>query len=164
MNYRITRLSSACLLLLMLSAACKPAEVDESAAEEEAKAAEIPADQTMAGATKDDKFYVVATPSINPIPFQELFELEVEIYRDAQREELAEDAVLDQVRALMPAHRHGMKNEPEIEALSGGKFLVKGMRFHMQGEGEDGHWTLDYLVREGSTIDSALFDLQCCRD
>lgn len=126
--------------------------------------ADIEEDQSRRGATEGDHFYVVVTPQPNPIPFQELFELEVEVFEDESREEPAGEVALDQVRAEMPAHNHGMNVEPTIEEQGDGRFLVEGMRFHMQGDGEDGHWVLELVLSQDDLVDRAKFDLQCCRE
>lgn len=174
----VSALLGAAFVATILLAACERLPAEQTAAADPAQAppqtatggadtapgtVQEPADQSMRGATKGGHFHLVATPLPNPIPFQKLFEIDVQVFRAGDTETPAADAALDQVRATMPAHRHGMKNEPEIEALGGGKFRVKGMRFHMQGPGQDGHWLLEFVVREGSTIDSAQFDLQCCQ-
>lgn len=168
----------AALLAAALLAACDSKPADQPPAGDPGQAApatapgaanttpgtvQKPADQSMRGATKAGHFYLRAVPEPNPIPFQKLFELDVQVFRGGDAQTPAEDATLDQVRATMPAHRHGMKNEPQIEELGGGKFRVKGMRFHMQGPGADGHWLLEFVVREGATIDTAQFDLHCCQ-
>lgn len=126
--------------------------------------ADIPDDQTMSGESEGGDFYIVITPEPNPIPFQELFELDVQVYEDADRESPAEGVELDQLRAEMPAHDHGMNNEPTIEKTGEGEFLVEGMRFHMQGDGEDGHWVVEAVLNQNGTIDRAKFDVQCCRE
>lgn len=124
----------------------------------------IPKDQSGGALTKDKKFFVSYTPSINPIPFQELFDLEIKVLTAQEPRKPVADAKLDDVRATMPAHKHGMKVKPTIEAAGPGTFRVKGMRFHMRGDGEHGLWALEVVAREGETIDVARFDLQCCRD
>lgn len=124
----------------------------------------IPKDQSGGALTKDKKFFISYTPSINPIPFQELFDLEVKVLTATEPRTPVAEAKLDDVRATMPAHKHGMKVKPTIEAAGPGTFRVKGMRFHMRGDGEHGLWALEIVAREGETIDVARFDLQCCRD
>jgi len=126
-------------------------------------AAKIPEDQTLSGATPSGDLFIVATPSINPIPFQKLVEFEVRVFTDAAHTTPATEVSLDQVRPMMPAHKHGMKNKPEIEKTADGVFRVHGLRFHMQGAGEDGYWTLSFLLRNGAALEEVTFDIQCCR-
>lgn len=169
--------------LAMILAACdsKSGDEEESADRPEASSAEeggddeesksptmdqsdIEEDQSRTGATEGEHFYVKVLPQPNPIPFQKLFELEVEVFEDEAREEPAEGVSLDQVRAEMPAHNHGMNVDPTIEEKGDGRFLVEGMRFHMQGDGEDGHWVLELVLSQDDLVDQAKFDLQCCRE
>lgn len=178
MNQRII-ISLLFAALVGLTAACDSQKADESAEAEQAVEQEepaeeseqeepaesaIPADQTLEGETENGEFYVVMTPEPNPIPFQELFELDVKVYEDDSKETLAEGVFLDQLRAVMPAHDHGMKNDPKIEKVDEGSFTVRGMRFHMQGEGEHGLWVVEAVLNREGTIDQTKFDVQCCRD
>ncbi|QDG50373.1 hypothetical protein FIV42_06385 [Persicimonas caeni] len=185
------QLTILCLLLVALATACEKqdAEQAEQPADEATEAAEktaeaegdekaepaeeqeegasqtdIPADQTMKGKTEGGNFYVVVTPKPNPIPFQELFELDVKVYETEKAEKLVEGVELDQVRATMPAHKHGMKTEPKVAKNEDGSFTVTGMKFHMQGEGEHGYWLVETVLNKDGTIDQAKFDVQCCRE
>jgi len=126
--------------------------------------ADIPDDQSRQGWSQRRDFYVSVTPSPNPIPFQEIFSLTVTVYEDDTKQSPMTDVGLDQVRAVMPAHDHGMKVDPKIESTQApGEFRVKGMRWHMKGPGKDGHWKLELVLNTGSTIDTATFDFQCCQ-
>lgn len=168
-----TRLLPTALLALLLSVplvGCdrspkteKTPSTEEKSAEGPTSMADIPADQTRSGPTANGDYFVEVVPEPNPIPFQELFELKVRILDPDDRETPVEGVKLDEVRAVMPAHDHGMKTEPEVAAGEAGTFTVRGMRFHMRGEGEDGHWVLQMVVNGGRGIDEAKFDLQCCR-
>jgi hypothetical protein len=141
-----------------------PADEDKATDQkEEASQVDIPEDQTMKGMSEGKNFFVVITPEPNPIPFQEVFEMEVKVFGAEGDENTVEDVALDQVRATMPAHGHGMKTEPKITELSPGTFRVEGMKFHMQGEGEHGLWVVETVINQGDTIDQAKFDAQCCR-
>jgi hypothetical protein len=176
------KLLTTCLALLTsLAVACESKQGEDQAApteqseqvdqdragddqEEGASQVDIPKNQTMQGESEGGNFYVVITPQPNPIPFQEMFELEVRVSAGEQDENPAEGVNLDQVRATMPAHGHGMKTEPKITEVSSGRFRVEGMKFHMQGEGEHGLWVIETVLSQGGTIDKATFDVQCCRD
>ena len=70
---------------------------------------------------------------------------------------------LDQVDAVMPAHKHGMKVAPGVEKVGPGKFRLEGMRFHMRGSGDDGRWVLQALLRQGEQVDQTEIPFQCCR-
>lgn len=119
-------------------------------------------DQSGEGLTVGKKFWVKYTPRTNPIPFQELFELELEVLDPADKTTPIAGAKLDQVRAVMPAHKHGMKVKPLVTELAPGKFLVEGMRFHMRGKGDDGLWVLEAVINHEGEIDQTSFDIQCC--
>ena len=124
---------------------------------------DIPADQSWSGLTANEDFYVTVTPEPNPIPFQQLFSLTVQVMDPEDRETPIEGATLDEVSAVMPAHDHGMKTDPEVVSTGPGSFRVDGMRFHMQGAGDDGRWVIQLLVNASGSIDRADIDVQCCR-
>lgn len=136
----------------------------EKPEDEGASQTDIPEDQTMKGKSEGGNFYVVVTPEPNPIPFQELFTLDVKVYESDKAEKLVEGVSVDQVRVTMPAHGHGMKTEPKVTKNEDGSFTVEGMKFHMQGEGDDGLWVVETVLNEDGTIDQAKFDVQCCRE
>lgn len=115
---------------------------------------------TFAGMTAQKKFFVEVSPTPNPIPFQQLFALDVQIL-DAHKQPL-DGASIDDVRAIMPAHNHGMNVKPEVTPQGGGKFRIEGMRFHMRGDGEDGLWVLELVINHQGTIDQTAFEIQCC--
>lgn len=114
------------------------------------------------GFTVGKKFWVKYSPKSDPIPFQELFEMELEIYDPTDQKTPVAGVKLDQVRAVMPAHKHGMKVKPIITEISPGKFLVEGMRFHMRGQGDDGRWVLEAVINHEGELDQTSFDIQCC--
>ena len=120
----------------------------------------VPEDQILQGKTKNGHYTVRIEPNPNPTPFHELFELEVAVF-DATGQKL-DNVEIDQLDAIMPAHQHGMKTQPEIIKHPDGTFRVRGMQFHMQGEEADGLWVIRVTVR-GETIDAGEFDVQCCR-
>ncbi len=126
--------------------------------------ADIPDDQSREGWSNRNEFYVSLTPSPNPVPFQQLFALKVTVYEDDTKQTPMDDVAVDQVRAVMPAHDHGMKVDPSVKSTdSTGQFRIEGMRWHMKGPGKDGHWKLELVLNAGSTIDTASFDFQCCQ-
>jgi hypothetical protein len=118
--------------------------------------------QRRTGSTENDNYVVEVVPEPNPIPFQELFALQVRVFEDAAGETPAQEVGLDQARARMPAHDHGMKTSPSISEQGPGEFRVEGMRFHMRGEGEDGRWVIQLVINGPAGIDRANFEYQCC--
>lgn len=125
--------------------------------------ANIPKDQSGKKLSENKHYWVEYTPSINPIPFQKLFDLDVKVFDGKDKKTPIATAKLDQVRAIMPAHKHGMNVKPVVESKGKGQFQVKGMRFHMKGQGEHGQWVLEMIINDGKTIDTVKYDLQCCR-
>lgn len=132
----------------------------ESKTETEQKAPDD--NQRRTGSTENGDYVVEVVPEPNPIPFQQLFELQVRVFEDEAGGTPADEVGLDQVRARMPAHAHGMKTSPSISKQGPGEFRVEGMRFHMRGEGEDGRWVLKLVVNGPAGIDRANFEYQCC--
>ena len=172
----LTRPLPAALLALLLTAplvscdrsretagASAREETAPPAAAESTSMADIPTDQSRSGPTKNETYFLEVVPEPNPIPFQELFSLKVRVLDPDDQKTPLEGVELDAVRATMPAHDHGMKTAPEISSEEPGIFTVRGMRFHMRGEGEDGRWVLQLVVNGQEGIDEAKFDVQCCR-
>lgn len=57
------------------------------------------------------------------------------------------DAELIRVDAVMPAHRHGMNYKPSIEAISPGRWRVRGLLWHMRGA-----WELSFELRHAGRV------------
>ncbi|MGM0559392.1 MAG: hypothetical protein ACQEVA_23615 [Myxococcota bacterium] len=141
-------------------------EEQEPSAEkaDEDEAAEPRSDQSFAGLSENENFYVEITPEPNPIPFQELFTLEIRVLDPSDKKTPVEGVSIDQVRATMPAHKHGMKVKPEAQKQDDGTFLVDGMKFHMQGPGEHGRWVIEAVLNDGETVEKVSYDVQCCAE
>lgn len=127
-----------------------------------AKSDQPSVDQSHAGLSEGEHFFVEITPDPNPIPFQELFTLELRVLDPSDKETLLADVQVDQVRATMPAHKHGMKVKPSITARGDGTFLVEGMKFHMQGPREHGRWVIEAVLNDGERVDKVSYAVQCC--
>jgi flagellum-specific peptidoglycan hydrolase FlgJ len=132
--------------------------------ESEAEEAEPKQDQSFSGMSEQGKFWVEITPEPNPIPFQELFVLDVRVLDPEDKKTPVENVEIDQVRATMPAHKHGMKVEPKVAKQEAGVFVVEGMKFHMQGPGKHGRWVIEAVLNDGSTVDKVSYDVQCCAE
>ena len=80
---------------------------------------------------------------------ENIFDIEVEVWTD---ESMSEPATFDQlfVDAGMPHHRHGMNVVPEIESLSPGRWIARGMLLHMPGR-----WQFYVDVLEDGRIERA---------
>ncbi|MGE3179987.1 MAG: SMP-30/gluconolactonase/LRE family protein [Phycisphaerae bacterium] len=84
----------------------------------------------------------------NPVPMNQLFDLEVEVNPlDTEAAKLAIG-----VDADMPAHRHGMLVSPEVEEVSPRKYAVRGMNFHMPG-----YWEIYVDVTLGNVTERLVF-------
>lgn len=65
-----------------------------------------------------------------------------------------EDARIE-VDGGMPAHDHGLATQPQVTGyLGAGRYLLEGMRFHMNGE-----WTLQLRIHHNRSY-TAAFTLQ----
>lgn len=102
--------------------------------------------------TAGGTFVVRYTPSPDPIPLNEPFDLTLEVERKADG--AAAEGVTVSVDARMPAHNHGMNTTPQVTEQGGGTYLVDGMLFHMPG-----HWELYVEVEEGGSTERATFDV-----
>jgi hypothetical protein len=109
-----------------------------------AQTAVLPPQLTTDGGT----FSLRLSTSPDPIRLNEYFELVVQVGADAlagDRNPYWVDA-----QALMPAHAHGMNTQPRREDLGSGRFLFRGMLFHMAGE-----WELEFDVAKGRVREHA---------
>lgn len=79
-------------------------------------------------------FEVMLSSSPRIIPLNEMFELTLDV-RPAKTVK-DPNPVWISVNATMPAHQHGMNTRPRIEDLGKGKFVVRGLLFHMAGDWE----------------------------
>jgi hypothetical protein len=92
-------------------------------------------------------FTVELDTSPQPIRLNEYFELLIVVQPaspDSQR------PVSVDVTAEMPAHRHGMNTRPQREQLSDGRFVFRGLLFHMAGE-----WQLTIEIAQGRVRERA---------
>ena len=56
----------------------------------------------------------------------------------------------------MPDHDHGLPTEPQVtEEVGPGKYLLQGVRFHMQGK-----WQIIFTITESGNQDQAILNLQ----
>ena len=111
--------------------------------------------------TTTDKggYFVSYTPIPDPIPLSQDFSLEITI-QDLDENILYENIDVE-ATADMPAHGHGMPQEPEV--LEDNLFIAEGFFFQMAGD-----WNILIYVSEtlsdGTTnIEQATFDVTCCQ-
>ena len=99
--------------------------------------------------TDGGSFEVKLGSTPRPIPLNELFELNVEVRALGEAKD-SNPLWLD-VTATMPAHKHGMNTLPRVEDLGDGRFVVRGLLFHMAGE-----WELEFDVVKGRIHEHAV--------
>lgn len=120
-------------------------------------------DESREKATQAGNFFVSYTPTPDPIPFNELFELQVDVWESDAKETRVSDAEVD-IEVTMPAHGHGMNTEPSVTSQEDGSFLVEGMKFHMQSNSAAERWELAVTVDQNGTSDTAVFEVMCCQE
>jgi YtkA-like len=55
----------------------------------------------------------------------------------------------------MPAHNHGLPTQPRVtQNLGEGRYMVEGLRFHMQG-----HWEMKIGIEAGGKADTVIIPL-----
>ncbi len=155
----MTRRLVAGAFTLLLVSACAGAH--HKAAPAATPAAIPPRTQVL---SNDARYTVCYTAAPNPIPLNQPFDMQVWVYEGDGTAQLSTAVILD-VDAGMPAHRHGMNVKPQIRALNGppvqdllpghgamsdGRFEVRGMLFHMPGA-----WELHFDIRHGAIMERA---------
>ncbi len=138
------RASFLVLLLATLAGGCKLSSGLEAG------------DQSAILQTERRLFVVAFTPVPNPIPFDQLFELDVEISDPFGAPVFDADLA---VIATLPAQGIGMLGEPVVIERGYGSFLVQGMRFHEQGT-----WLLELWIDAAGAFDRAVVEIACCAD
>lgn len=103
--------------------------------------------------THNNGFKVTYVPQPDPVPLNQHFQLHLTV--TAPDDKPLSDVSLE-MEADMPEHKHGMNVKPEIQALGAGKFIVKGLLFHMPG-----HWHIYAMVRKNGqpSRERAIFSL-----
>jgi len=98
--------------------------------------------------TEGGTFHLVLKPSRTPVPFNELFELQVEVSLLKPLDD--PNPFWIGLDTTMPGHGHGMNTRSRIDGPEGGKFIVRGLLLHMQGE-----WEFAFDVAKGRTHEKA---------
>jgi hypothetical protein len=118
-------------------------------------------DESQAKATHGGDFFISYTPSPDPVPFNELFELQVDVYESDAMQSRVDGADVT-VDVTMPAHGHGMTTDPTVTANTDGGYLVEGMKFHMESNTPMERWEIEVAVDSDGTSDMATFEVMCC--
>ncbi len=145
------RIAAVILLAVAVSAGAETVPATSATAD---IAAPVKGPTDWRGARSDQDHFVVRwRPVPAPVPFNQPFELEVEISRGDSGEPLPGAQVV--VSAWMPAHRHGMARRPRVEDLGDGRYRARGLLLHMQG-----HWQLFVDTSHGGVSDRAEISLE----
>ena len=97
-------------------------------------------------------FHLVLKPLTVPVPFNDLFELQVDVSLLKALDD--PNPLWIDVATTMPGHGHGMNTRtridgPQMQGKSG-RFIVRGLLLHMQGE-----WEFAFDVAKGRTHEKA---------
>ncbi|MEJ0040311.1 MAG: hypothetical protein WDO68_30520 [Gammaproteobacteria bacterium] len=98
--------------------------------------------------TEGGAFALTIKSNPAPIPLNEPFELTITV--KAARKIDDPNPLWLGVSATMPAHAHGMNTRTEVEPLGEGRFLVRGLLFHMAGD-----WDVLLQVAKGRVHEQA---------
>lgn len=141
---------SAVLGAAALVAACA---APGGAPEREAPPAPWSPDEGHGVASNDGTYWVAYLLDPEEIPLNEDFDLVVRVFDGATRSRLQPDAEVA-VDARMPAHGHGMLQDPVLEELPDGALRVRGLRLHMIGR-----WELYVDLTRGPFTERAQFEI-----
>jgi hypothetical protein len=133
----VARLVAAALATCAAGLGAQPAHVHE------VHAARVPtAALTERLVTDGGTFTLLLVTSPQPIRLNEYFELTVEVSAAGVADD--RNPYWIGAEARMAAHAHGMNTLPRREDLGPGRFVFRGMLFHMAGE-----WELAFDVVKG---------------
>ena len=83
-----------------------------------------------------------------PVPFNELFELQVDVTQLRQLDD-PNPLWLD-LQATMPGHGHGMNTHARVDGPDGKRFIIRGLLLHMAGE-----WEFSFDIAKGRLHEKA---------
>lgn len=109
-------------------------------------------DEGRGVASNDGGYWVTWLMGPEGVPLNEDFDIEVRVF-DQTRAHRADDVEV-RVDARMPAHGHGMLQDPELVELPDGALAVRGLRLHMIGR-----WELYVDLRRGPLTERAQFEI-----
>ena len=89
-----------------------------------------------------------------PLPLNELFEVTVSVDASAATDDSSNPVWL-RANAEMPEHKHGMNTRIVVEQLGDGRFVLRGLLFHMRGK-----WLITFDVAKGRVHEQATVSVQ----
>ena len=118
-------------------------------------AAGVPADLDYSKTRLSDAglFQVTFTPSVEPIPINQLQSWTLHLATAAGQPVLDAEIAVD---GDMPQHGHGLPTRPQVtQDLGGGNYLVEGLKFQMGG-----WWVMEFDITAAGQTDHVSFNLQ----
>jgi hypothetical protein len=104
--------------------------------------------------SKNGGFRLTLQSQPAPLPLNELFEITVSVDTSAAAD-TSSNPVWLRANAEMPEHKHGMNTRVIVEQLGDGRFVLKGLLFHMRGE-----WLITFDVAKGRVHEQATARVQ----
>jgi hypothetical protein len=117
-------------------------------------AAEAEVSASHGALTSEGSFYVTWTSTPDPVPLNEMFELQFLVAPAGDHTALVSGAVVT-ATAWMPVHNHGMSLQPEIESRGDGTAIGRGFLLHMPGL-----WELRVAVMLNGQMERATFMIE----
>ncbi len=109
-------------------------------------------DANGAQVTELGRYQVGYAPSLNPVHINQMHQWVVRI-TDADGGIVADANI--EISGGMPAHDHGLPTAPQATTYLGdGRYLIEGMKFHMNGL-----WEVVLRIRAGQGMDSLTLSL-----
>jgi hypothetical protein len=99
--------------------------------------------------SKEGSFKLTLQSNPAPLPLNELFEITVSVDASAAPDD-SRNPVWLRANAEMPAHMHGMNTRVIVEQVGDGRFVLRGLLFHMRGE-----WLITFDVAKGRVHEQA---------
>ena len=101
----------------------------------------------------DDGYAVEIHSQLSPIKINKIHNWIIKITDSSNRP--LNNASIEMIGG-MPDHDHGLPTEPQVtEEVGPGKYLLQGVRFHMQGK-----WQIIFTITESGNQDQAILNLQ----
>lgn len=104
--------------------------------------------------SKDGSFRLTLKSQPAPLPLNELFEITVNVDASAAADNSSNPVWL-RANAEMPEHKHGMNTRVIVEQLGDGRFVLRGLLFHMRG-----NWLITFDVAKGRVHEQATASVQ----